>query len=99
MTKRVRVQLIGTGKVGDTYRVALPTYSVVDVDYGAMRAVVDVPDDCYPPAPVGKPETVTNDAKYGPVVTAITLEQAIDAATFFDKRYREHASEFGLDVK
>lgn len=99
MSKRLRMQMLGTGKVGDAYRVALPTYTLVDPDTGAMTAVVDVPDECYPPAPVGKPETVTNSAKNGNVITAITLEHAIDAAQFFDKKYAERVGAFGLDVK
>jgi len=99
MTKRVRVQLVGTGQEGDSYRVNLPTYRIVDVDYGAMRAIVDVPDDCYPPAPVGKREKIRKDAKLGPVVVDVTLEHAIDAANWYDEKYREHVSKYGLDVK
>jgi hypothetical protein len=99
MTKRLRVQLLGTAALGDPYRVALPTYSMVDFDKGTMSAIVDVPDDTYPPAPLGKPETVTQDAKYGPVITGVSLEQAIDAANYYDKKYREHTSQYGLDVK
>lgn len=97
--KRVRVQLNGSGKVGDSYRVALPTYTLVDVDYGTKTAIVDVPDDCYPPAPVGKPETVTQDAKNGAVITGVSLEQTIDSAPFFDQKYREQAGRFTLEVK
>lgn len=99
MTKRLRVQLIGTGKVDDPCRAALPTYRMIDVDYGARTAIVDVPDDCYPPAPKGEAETVTADSKFGNVITDVTLEHALDAAAFFDDKYEEHVGKFGLDVK
>jgi len=71
----------------------------VDVDYGTKTAIVDVPDECYPPAPVGKPETITNDAKAGPVITTVSLEQTIDSAQFFGKRYVNGAAKFALEVK
>lgn len=99
MTKRLRMQLIGTGKVGDSYRVALPTYQMIDVDYAGKTAIVDVPDDCYPPAPVGKPETVTVDAKFGNVITGVTLDQAIDSDKFFREKYSERVGAYALDVK
>lgn len=97
--KRVRCVLIGSGVVDDPFRVKLPRYTMVDVDYAAKVAIVDVPDDCYPPAPEGKAETKTNDPKYGQVITKVDVAHAIDAAQFFDKKYREHIGEFGLDVK
>jgi hypothetical protein len=99
MTKRVRVALIGSGVLGDAYRVTLPTYTLVDLDTGAMTAVIDVPDDVYPPAPVGKPETVTLDAKYGSVITVVDPAHKVSAAAFFDDKYREHKGKFSLDVK
>jgi len=43
--KKVKVRLIGSGTEDDPYRVPLPTYQMVEVDYSLMIAVVLIPDD------------------------------------------------------
>jgi hypothetical protein len=67
-----RCKLIGTGKVGDSFRVPFPTYRMVSVDYEAGTAVIDIlPEDIPEGLPTPAPsETVTHDI----VQPAITTE-------------------------
>ena len=39
-----RVRLVGRGTPEDPYRVPLPTYRIVEVDYEKRVAIVEVPD-------------------------------------------------------
>jgi len=45
---KLQAVLIGSGTEEDPFRVDLPTWVMVDVDYGRMEAIVSVPDDVYP---------------------------------------------------
>jgi len=42
---KVKVRLIGSGKEDDPFRVPLPIYQMVEVDYSLMTVVVLIPDD------------------------------------------------------
>jgi len=44
---RIIVRLIGKGTNDDPYRVPLPTYVIVKVDYKTKTAIVEVPDDYF----------------------------------------------------
>jgi hypothetical protein len=44
---KLRVVVIGTGEEGDPFRAPLPTWTLVDIDYDARVAIIDVPDDVY----------------------------------------------------
>lgn len=48
MTHRIHVNLIGSGTEEDPYRVSLPTYNIVDIDYTNKQAIVDVPHEDVP---------------------------------------------------
>lgn len=45
---KLLVPLIGSGKEGDAYRVDLPSYSMLAIDYDAMTAIVEVPKEDLP---------------------------------------------------
>jgi len=42
---RVKVRLIGEGTEENPYRVPLPTYQIIEIDYERGRAVILIPDD------------------------------------------------------
>ena len=44
---RIKVRLIGSGTPEDPYRVPLPTYTIVEIDYKRKIAVVEVPDELF----------------------------------------------------
>lgn len=44
---RLKVKLIGSGKIEDPHRVNLPTYHMVHVDYDEGFAIVDIPSDVH----------------------------------------------------
>lgn len=56
---QVLVKLIGTGTEADPYRVDLPTWSLIALDYAAREALVEVPATDLPPGlqlrPVARP--------------------------------------------
>lgn len=44
---RVKVKLIGKGTEDDPYRVPLPTYIILSIDYKTKTAVVELPDEFF----------------------------------------------------
>ena len=42
---KIKIKLIGSGTEDDPYRVPLPTYRIISVDYKRKYAIVEVPDD------------------------------------------------------
>ncbi len=45
---RLLARLTGSGKDTDPYRVDLPTWSLIALDYAALEAVIDVPETDLP---------------------------------------------------
>jgi len=45
--KRVKISLIGSGTEEDPFRVALPTYRIISIDYSAKEAIVECPDEYF----------------------------------------------------
>ena len=95
---RLRHTLVGTGSADDPFRVDLPTYTLLHVDYVLKRAVVEVPDSDHPftqketaslrlATPVG--------LAVGPLTPAM-LKRWHDR---LDERYVEHAGRFRPDPK
>ncbi|RLF98527.1 MAG: hypothetical protein DRN49_05740 [Thaumarchaeota archaeon] len=41
---RILVKLIGSGSEEDPYRIPLPDYTIIEVDYSRKIALVEVPD-------------------------------------------------------
>ena len=56
--KKVKIILIGSGKPEDPYRVPLPTYRMIDVDYINKVATVEVPDEYFTKTVVKQDGTV-----------------------------------------
>lgn len=50
---RITVPLIGAGTMEDPFRPDLPNYTLIEIDYDARTAVVDVPER--PAEDAGKP--------------------------------------------
>lgn len=95
---RLRARLIGTGDRGDEYRVNLPTYRMLEVDYGQGFAIVEIPDTDHPfgnDAPNGKREM---DPKHGPIQTSLTTAALNALHQHLDERYQEHKGKFRVEV-
>jgi len=45
---KVQAVVIGSGTEEDPYRIDLPTWVMVDIDYSRMEAIVSIPDDVFP---------------------------------------------------
>jgi hypothetical protein len=45
---KIEAIVIGTGNEGDPFRVPLPTWILVDIDYSRNVAIVEIPEDVYP---------------------------------------------------
>lgn len=90
----VRIRLAGDGTVGNPYRVNLPTYDMVAIDYSAGTAIVNVPDRDLPDdARLLAHLDLTRTLKDKP---APTMPSAYKAAwhRHLDRRYREHDGRF-----
>lgn len=75
---KLLVPLIGAGKEGDAFRVDLPSYSLLAIDYKAMQAVVDVPAADLPKAfESERPKTVALESA---PIEAVELTRANEPA-------------------
>lgn len=57
---RIRVQAIGAGSWSDSYRVDLPSYQSVSLDYNTLVSVVDVPATDITPEMAALDEPITS---------------------------------------
>lgn len=90
----MRLPVVGQGTRTDPYRVALPTYNLIDVDYDAGVALVDVPESDLPRDDVHR--AVVSAHRFERVALPAELHAlAVDAwHAHLDDRYREHAGRF-----
>jgi hypothetical protein len=95
---RLRVRLIGTGKENDAFRVNLPTYQLIYVDYDKAYAIVDISDDVHGVnAEALKSETLVSHETGDHYETLHpTLIDSIHR--HFDNYYREHKGEFKVEL-
>lgn len=91
---RVHVKLIGSGEEDDPYRVSLPTYSIIDIDYDKGCATVSIPDETHPFSKEDIAAFGKLDHKAGPAVNAMPVEQVGKWHDFLDGTYRERDGEF-----
>jgi len=88
---KIQAMLVGSGTEEDPYRVDLPTWVLVDVDYDRMEAIVSIPDDVFPlPAEF---DTITvKDTKGKDHEIIIPKGRAVDAwRAIEEERYPQFA--------
>jgi hypothetical protein len=50
MTMKLQAVVVGSGTREDPYTVPLPTWQMIDIDYQAGVAIIEVPEGVYPEA-------------------------------------------------
>src|SRR5690606_27082099 len=92
----VRMPLTGAGTAADPYRIALPTYWIVDEDAGRGVAIVAVPDEDVP----AELRSELEQRPPGPRRAARPLPAPARARwrEHLDRGYQEHAGEYDPDA-
>lgn len=91
---RLRLRLNGRGTEAQPYRVNLPTYDLIAVDYERRVAVVEIPEEDVPDCPHVRghlARTQTLDAPPSPVMPSAHKHRWHE---HLDERYREHRGRF-----
>lgn len=88
------LELVGSGTHADPYRVALPSYQMVEVDYDRRVALVELPDADLPPDRVHAAVLAAPFWEHHRVPEE--LREAAVAAwhAHLDERYQEHRGRF-----
>jgi len=94
---QIKLRAIGTGTDKDPYRVNVPTWRCIDVDYKNGWMLVEIPDDVHglTETDLGH-ETITTDVNgdhYAQLCAACTIA----VHDHFDTKYQEHKGEFRLE--
>jgi hypothetical protein len=94
----IRLKLIGSGEPGDSYRVSLPTYQMIDVDYKAQTALVNVPDADIPETIAPTLKSAAKTAIDAPKVAGMMDMVHAAWGVHLDTRYEEHKGRFRPEV-
>ena len=95
----LRVRLIGSGTDADPFRVNLPTYQMIDVDYAAQLATVEVPEADLPDGFAEWPGKRVARRGRHQVVTRMPKELRQLSEEHLRRRYVEAKRDFKVDVE
>jgi hypothetical protein len=91
---RVRVRVVGKGVVGDPFRVELPTYDLIEIDYERRVAVVDIPDTDLPDDAAVRGHLARTQKLSDPDAPTMPSAYKHRWHEHLDDRYREHRGRF-----
>lgn len=88
------VKLEGTGAENDPYRVNLPDYTMILVNYDAHTALVQIPDASHGLTQDELANEGGQKTSHGLLVNELSDESIQKMHDHMDQRYQEHAGKF-----
>jgi len=95
----VTLETVGSGTEDDPIRVALPTWRLVDIDYSAKQAVVEIPETDVLPGVLEDPDTGLSQRSTLPHIVYVSEPVKVAWLEYIRNRYQERALEYDLHIK
>jgi hypothetical protein len=94
----LRVKAIGSGVKHDAYRVNLPSYRLILMDYEDMTALISVPDEVHGLTEDDLAHEVVRRTSEGSHYPEFCSDCVAKVHANLGKRYREHKGEYELEI-
>lgn len=95
----VRIQRIGSGAAGDSFRIPLPNYTLVTDDVAGGNHVISVPDDDFPPGFIGNPGLAIAAVAAGNAIVGVPPGLLIQWRQHLENKYGRAPGTYNPNVR